>query len=334
MALPTRKCGSRGFECAAQGLGCMGMSAFYGGFESEEAQAESVRVLEKVLEYGKVMLDTSDIYGPFTNEELIGKVIAGRRDQFIIATKCGIKAGPAGVGMDSTPEYVKQACDASLKRLGIDCIDLYYLHRYDRETPIEKTFAAFKELQDAGKIKYVGVSEMSADEIRRAHAVCPITAVQLEWSLFTRDAEDELIPACRELGIGIVAYSPLGRGFLTGAIKSMDDIPEGDFRRSAPRYNEQYFEENMKLVEIVKEIAAAKGCTPGQVALGWLHAQGEDVFPIPGTKKTSRLIENMGGFNIQLTDEEMKKLGVIGENIKGLRYDATFMKYTHQGHPE
>eukprot|EP00210_Caulerpa_lentillifera_P005078 g4851.t1 len=331
MALPTRKCGSQGFECAAQGLGCMGMSAFYKGFEGEEAQAESARVIEKVLEYGKVHLDTSDVYGPSTNEELIGKVIAGRRDQFIIATKCGIKVGETGVIMDSTPEYVKQACDASLKRLGIDCIDLYYLHRYDRKTPIEETFSAFKELIDAGKIKYVGVSEMNANELRRAHAVCPITAIQLEWSLFTRDVEDEIVPTCRELGIGIVAYSPLGRGFLTGAIKSMDDLPEGDSRHGNPRFAE-HFDDNIKLVEIVKEIAAVKGCTPGQVALAWLHAQGEDVFPIPGTKKLTRLEENLGAFKIQLTDEEMKKLGVIGDNIKGTRYSAAFMKYTYQGH--
>jgi len=202
MALPVRKCGGQGFECAAQGLGCMGMSAFYSGFDSEEAQAESLRVLEKASEHGKLMLDSSDIYGPFTNEELIGKAIAGKRDKYIIATKCGIRITESGPAIDSSPEYIKQSCDASLKRLGIDCIDLYYLHRYDRTTPIEETFGAFKELVDSGKVKYVGVSEMNAAEIRKAHAVCPLTAVQLEWSLFTRDAEDEVVPACRELGIG------------------------------------------------------------------------------------------------------------------------------------
>jgi len=307
----------------------MGMSAFYSGFNNEEAQAESLRVFDKASEMEGIMLDTSDIYGPFTNEQLICKAIAGRREKFKIATKCGVIMEPdKPLGLNSSAEHVKKSCQGSLERLGIDCIDLYYLHRYDMQTPIEETFTAFKELVDEGKIKYVGVSELGVNQLRKAHAICPITAYQMEWSLFTRDVEEELVPTCRELGIGIVAYSPLGRGFLTGAIKSVDDIPEDDFRRSLPRFSE-YIDENLKLVEVVKTISEAKGCTMGQVALAWLHAQGEDVFPIPGTKRLSRFEENVGGFNVKLTEEEMKQLAEIADKIKGTRYGERSMAATY-----
>jgi len=312
----------------------MGMSAFYGVFDTEEAQAESVRVLNKAAEMEGIMLDTSDVYGPHTNEQLICKAIEGRRDKFKIATKCGIQL-EAGMPLklNSSPEYIKKSCQDSLERLGIDCIDLYYLHRYDMQTPIEETFNAFKELLNEGKIKYVGVSELGISQLRKAHAICPISAYQMEWSLFTRGAEEELIPTCRELGIGIVAYCPLGRGFLTGTVKSVDDFPEDDFRRTVPRFTE-YIEENMKLVDIVKTISEAKGCTMGQVALAWLHAQGEDVFPIPGTKRLSRFEENVGGFNVKLTEDEMKQLAVIGDKIKGLRYPEEMMAATYEAQKE
>jgi len=308
----------------------MSMSMGYGVFDTEEAQAESLRVFDKAAEMEGIMLDTADVYGPFTNEQLIGKAIAGRREKFKIATKCGFKVEPdKPVTVDSSGEYVKKACQASLERLGVDCIDLYYLHRYDMQAPIEETFAAFKELVDQGKVKYVGVSEMGPTHLRKAHAICPITAYQMEWSLFARDVEEELVPTCRELGIGIVAYSPLGRGFLTGAVKSVDDFPETDFRRTLPRFTE-YIEENMKLVDIVKTISEAKGCTMAQVALAWLHAQGDDVFPIPGTKKVSRLGENVGSFNVKLAEEEMKQLAEIADKIKGDRYGEQLMGLTFQ----
>jgi len=312
----------------------MSMSMAYGVFDTEEAQAESLRVLDKAAEMEGIMLDTSDIYGPHTNERLISKALPGKRDKFKIATKCGIQLqADMPVKLNSSPEYVKKACQESLDRLGIDCIDLYYLHRYDQQTPVEETFKAFKEMVDEGKIKYVGVSELGISQLRKAHAICPITAYQMEWSLFERGVEEELVPTCRELGIGIVAYSPLGRGFLTGAIKSIDDIPENDFRRTVPRFSE-YIEENLKLVEVVKTISEAKGCTMGQVALAWLHAQGDDVFPIPGTKRLSRFEENVGGFNVKLTDEEMKQLAEIADKIKGNRYGEQMMAATYEAQKE
>jgi len=309
----------------------MGMSYGYGGFDNEEAQAEALHVFDKAADMEGIMLDTAEMYGPFTNEKLVGKAIHARRNKFKIATKCGVINFPGEQPrLDSSPEYIKKACQGSLERLGIDCIDLYYLHRYDMQTPIEDTFKAFKELVNEGKIKYVGVSELGVRQLRRAHAVCPISAYQMEWSLFTRDVEEELVPTCRELGIGIVAYSPLGRGFLTGAIKSVDDIPEGDFRRTLPRFTE-YIDDNLKLVDVVETVAEAKGCTAGQVALAWLHAQGDDVFPIPGTKKVHRFEENIGGFNIKLSKDEVKQLEQIADKIKGTRYGERGMAVAFDG---
>jgi len=325
--LPVRPCGKQGLQVSAQGLGCMGMSAFYGGYEDPAAKEEFTKVFDKAAELGCTMLDTADLYGPFTNEQLIGKEIEGRRDKFVIATKCGVKVTDAGFQLDASPAFIRESCEGSLKRLGVDSLDLYYYNRRDPKTPIEDTINTLKELVNEGKVKYIGLSEISPADVRKAHAIHPISAIQLEWSVFTRDAEAELIPLCRELGIGIVAYSPLGRGLLTGAIKSVDDVPLEDFRRHQPRFAE-HIEENLKLVKVIEEMAAKKGCTPGQVAIAWLHAQGDDVFPIPGTKRVSRLEENVGAFNIHLSEKELMELGAIGDRVKGTRYDEGQMKIT------
>jgi len=301
----TRTLGSGAQQLAVSelGLGCMGMSEFYGTTDD----AESIAVIEHALDAGCLFLDTADMYGPFTNERLVGRAIAGRRDQIVLATKFGNQRNPDGsrLGINGKPEYVRAACDASLDRLGVDHIDLYYQHRVDRSVPIEDTVGAMKELVEAGKVRHLGLSEASPSTIRRAHAVHPITALQTEYSLWTRDPEDEILPLLRELGIGFVAYSPLGRGFLTGQIKSVDDFPEGDFRRHAPRFQGENFQRNLDLVQRVTEIAGAKGCTPGQLAIAWLLAQGDDIVPIPGTKRVRYLQENLGAVEVSLTAGEL-----------------------------
>ncbi|GMH39699.1 hypothetical protein BSKO_07597 [Bryopsis sp. KO-2023] len=329
--LPMRALGKQGLEVPLQGLGCMGMSAFYSGHDTEEAQKESLMVFDRALELGCNFLDTSDIYGPFTNEELVGKAIKGRRDKFIIATKFGIKFEDGKMGLDSSPAHVRSACEASLKRLGIDCIDLYYQHRVDPATPIEETMKELKKLVEEGKIKYIGLSEAGPADVRKAHAVHPISAFQLEWSLWTRDAEKSIIPLCRELGIGIVAYSPLGRGFLTGKITSTSDLSDGDFRKNNPRFTEENFAKNQALVEKVKAVAEKKGSTPGQIALAWVSAQGEDVVPIPGTKRLKYLEENIASTKVVLTPEDLKELDFGEGDVHGQRYDEGHMSITHGG---
>jgi len=285
----------------------MGMSEFYGPGD----EASSIATIHRFLELGGTFLDTADMYGPFTNEVLVGKAIAGKRDQVILATKYGNERGEDGSwkGINGRPEYVKAACDASLKRLGVDYIDLYYQHRVDRNTPIEETWGAMKELVDAGKVRHLGISEASAATIRKAHSVHTITAVQTEWSLWTRDVEaNDVLATVRELGIGFVPYSPLGRGFLTGAITSLDDLAADDRRRTYPRFQGENFAANFAIVDAVKALADTKGVTPAQLALAWVLAQGDDIVPIPGTRKVSRLEENLAALDIALSDTEIAAL--------------------------
>src|SRR4051794_36214499 len=279
----------QGLEVSELGLGCMGMSEFYGTADEDEA----IRTIHRALDVGVDFLDTADMYGPFTNERLVGKAIADRRDQVVLATKFGNRRGEDGsfLGISGRPDYLRAACDASLERPGVDHIDLYYQHRVDNETPIEETVGAMKELVEAGKVRHLGLSEASPETIRRAHAIHPITALQSEWSLWTRDPEDAVIPTIRELGIGFVAYSPLGRGFLSGRIRSADDLEQGDFRRRGPRFQDENLEHNLGLLERVEGLAAEKSITPGQLALAWVLARGGDVVPIPGTKRVRYLEE-------------------------------------------
>jgi aryl-alcohol dehydrogenase-like predicted oxidoreductase len=304
--MDTRRLGSQGLEVSEQGLGCMGMSEFYGTADEGEAAA----TIHRALELGITFFDTADMYGPFTNEQLVGKALAGRRDDVVIATKFGNVRGPNGerLGISGKPDYVREACDASLRRLGIDTIDLYYQHRVDPETPIEDTVGAMAELVEAGKVRYLGLSEAAPSTVRRAHAVHPITALQSEYSLWTRDPEDGVLPTVRELGIGFVAYSPLGRGFLSGRFRSPDDFEEGDFRRFHPRFQGDNFQRNLELVERVEEIAAEKGATPGQLALAWVLSRGDDVVPIPGTKHRSYLEENAAASDVELSDDDVRRL--------------------------
>jgi aryl-alcohol dehydrogenase-like predicted oxidoreductase len=301
----TRTLGSKGLEVSEQGLGCMGMSAWYGPTD----EAESIATIRRALELGITFLDTADIYGQGANEELVGRAIAGRRDEVVLATKFGNRVRDDGTRtIDGSPDYVRQAIDASLRRLGVDYVDLYYQHRVDANTPIEETVGALAELVRAGKVRHIGLSEAGAQTIRRAHAVHPITALQSEWSLWTRDPEPEALPTVRELGIGFVAYSPLGRGFLAGRFASPDELEEGDFRKHHPRLQGENFEQNRALADHVRDLAAERGCTPAQLALAWVLSRGDDVVPIPGTKRRTYLEDNAAASDITLTKEELQRL--------------------------
>ena len=317
MTLPARALGRTGPTVSAQGLGCMGMSFAYGTPDHDEA----VATIERSLEVGVTFFDTADIYGFGHNEELVGKALAPRRDEVVIATKFGIHLDadtPGGRGVRGDADYVRQACDASLGRLGLDHIDLYYQHRPDVTVPIEETVGAMAELVAAGKVRHLGLSEASADTVRRAAAVHPIAALQSEWSLFSRDIEAEIVPACRELGIGLVPYSPLGRGLLTGTVSSLDELADDDFRRTQPRFQDGNLDRNLAAVAVVRSIAAAHGATPGQVALAWLAAQGDDVVPIPGTKRRRYLEENVAALDVALSAEDLALLDAI--TAAGERY--------------
>src|SRR3954447_22631226 len=300
--MKTRTLGGE-LEVSEIGLGCMGMSEFYGRAD----EGEAVATIHRALDLGVTFLDTADMYGPFTNEQLVGRAIAERRDEVVLATKFANVRGANGerLGIRGDAEYVRQACDASLERLGVDHIDLYYQHRVDTKTPIEETVGAMAELVEAGKVRHLGLSEAAPATIRRAHAVPPIPPLQTEYSLWSRDPEDEILPTLRELGIGFVAYSPLGRGFLSGAITSLDDLDDDDFRRVNPRFQGENFQRNLDLVERVREIAAAKGVTPSQLALAWVLAQGDDIVPIPGTKRVRYLEENAAASEVELTADEL-----------------------------
>jgi aryl-alcohol dehydrogenase-like predicted oxidoreductase len=303
--MQTRTLGQN-LEVSALGLGCMGMSEFYGTADETEA----IATIHRALDLGITFFDTADMYGPFTNERLVGRALAGKRDAVVLATKFGNVRTENGerLGIRGDADYVRQACDASLERLGVDHIDLYYQHRVDTSTPIEETVGAMKELVEAGKVRHLGLSEASAETIRRAHAVHPITALQSEWSLWTRDPEDEVVPAIRELGIGFVAYSPLGRGFLSGRIRSTADLAGDDFRKHHPRFQGENFQRNLDLVAQVDEIARERGVTPGQLALAWVLSRGDDVVPIPGTTRVPHLEENVGALEVGLTEDDLERL--------------------------
>jgi aryl-alcohol dehydrogenase-like predicted oxidoreductase len=315
-------------EVSEIGLGCMGMSAFYGSADEDEALA----TIRRALELGVNFIDTAQLYGPLSNEELVGRAVAGHRDEYVLATKFARRTDGATPGdmstlgpLDGSPEHVRSSIDGSLTRLGTDHVDLYYQHRVDPNVPIEETVGAMAELVAAGKVRHIGLSEAAAETIRRAHAVHPITAVQTEYSLWTRDAEADVIPTCRELGIGFVAYSPLGRGFLSGRFSSPDELEEGDFRRSGPRFTGENLEANLALAAKVKEIANDKDITPAQLAIAWVLARGDDIVPIPGTKRRSYLEQNAGAAEVELGDEELARIDAELPEVAGARYDEAGM---------
>ncbi|WP_224368153.1 aldo/keto reductase [Hyalangium versicolor] len=321
--MQTRKLGRSGLEVSALGLGCMGMSDFYSGRDDAESEATLLHALDR----GITFFDTADVYGPHHNEELVGRVLRPHRSRVVLATKFGIlrdPKNPAYRGVSGKPEYVRQACEASLQRLGVDVIDLYYMHRADPQVPIEETVGAMAELVRQGKVRFLGLSEVNAETLRRAHRVHPITALQSEYSLWTRDPEDSVLAACRELGVGFVPYSPLGRGFLTGQIRRFEDLEPDDYRRLSPRFQGENFNRNLQLVAHIEQLAAKKKCTPAQLALAWVLARGEDFVPIPGTKRRKYLDENLGALEVRLTSEDLAAIDAIAPRgvAAGDRYPA------------
>lgn len=327
----TKPLGSEGLQASRLGLGCMGMSDFYGQRNDEE----STKVIQHALEKGVSFFDTADMYGPYTNEELVGKAIKGFRNKITLATKFGIVRDvndPTKRGFNGKPDYVFASCEGSLKRLQTDVIDLYYLHRKDPNTPIEETVGAMQKLVAQGKIKGIGLSEVNEDTLRKAHAVHPISALQSEYSLWSREPEDGILQACKELGIAFVPYSPLGRGFLTGQIKRFEDLDAADYRRFSPRFQDENFDKNLQLVARLESLAKEKGCTPAQLALAWVLAQGDYLFPIPGTKRIKYLDENMGALDVQLTQKELDEIDAIAPKgaASGLRYPANMMNTVDQ----